>query len=138
MPQPNNLHLIDTNVLLRYLIGDNPPHAEKATFLLERVEEGSQEIEIPPVIVAEMIWTLEKFYEVPRNTIAQKIITIFCFKGVRGPEKNIILTALRSYASTKIDFVDCYLASRANEQNLLVYTFDKKDFSRLNASWESP
>ena len=138
MPQPKKPHLIDTNVLLRYLIGDDSRNAAKATSLMERVEEGSEDIEIAPVIVAEIIWTLEKFYEVPRSEIAQKIITIFCFKGIRGQEKNIILTALRSYASMKIDFVDCYLASRAKAQNMLVYSFDKKDFSRLNTQWESP
>ncbi|GJL57049.1 MAG: hypothetical protein NPIRA02_41810 [Nitrospirales bacterium] len=138
MPQPKKPHLIDTNVLLRYLIGDDPHHAEKATSLMERVEAGTEDIEIAPMIVAEMIWTLEKFYEVPRNEIAQKLMAIFGFKGVKGPEKTIILIALRSFASTKIDFVDCYLASRAKEQNSLVYTFDKKDFSRLNTRWESP
>ncbi|MDR4501158.1 MAG: type II toxin-antitoxin system VapC family toxin [Nitrospirales bacterium] len=138
MPQPKKPRLVDTNVLLRYLVGDEPRQTERATSLMERVEDGSEELDIPPVVVAEMIWTLEKFYEVPRRDIAQKLMTIFSFKGVRGPETSIISTALRSYASTKIDFVDCYLASRANEQNMVLYSFDKKDFSRLKTRWQSP
>ena len=103
---------------------------------MERVEDGSEEIEISSMIIAEMIWTLEKFYEVPRSEIAEKLLAILSLKGVRGPEKSTVFTALHSYASMKIDFVDCYLAARAKEQNMLVYTFDKKDFTRLDTRWE--
>lgn len=138
MKEPKKPHLVDTNILLRYLIGDDPPKAAKATALMESAEEGSEEIEIPPVIVAEMIWTLEKFYQIPRDTIAEKLLVMFSFKGVKGPEKKIILAALHSYASLKIDFVDCYLAARAVDQKIPVYTFDKKDFNRLSAHWELP
>ena len=138
MKQSKKTYLVDTNVLLRYLIGDNVQNAEKALALMERVESGSEEVEICSVIVAEMIWTLEKFYEVPRKDIAQKLLAIFSFKGVKGPEKPSIIDALQTYASTKIDFVDCYLAAKGNGQNMPVYTFDKKDFSRLGVPWEIP
>ena len=106
--------------------------------LMECVEEGSKEVEIPPVIVAEVIWTLEKFYQVPQGEIVKKLLIVFSLKGVKGPEKKITLTALHSYASMKIDFVDCYLAARAIEQDMPVYSFDKKDFNRLSARWEMP
>ncbi len=63
---------------------------------------------------------------------------VFSLKGVKGPERKTILTALHSYASMKIDFVDCYLAARAIDQGMPVYSFDKKDFNRLSARWETP
>ncbi len=138
MRQSKKTYLVDTNVLLRYLIGDNVQNAEKALALMERVESGSEEVEICSVIVAETIWTLEKFYEVPRKDIAQKLLAIFSFKGVRGSEKSSIVDALQTYASTRIDFIDCYLAARGKGQNMPVYSFDKKDFSRLGTPWEIP
>ncbi len=138
MKQSKKIYLVDTNVLLRYLIGDGAKNAEKALALMERVELGSEEIEICSVIVAEMIWTLEKFYEVPRRDIAQKLLVIFSFKGVKGTERPIIVAALQSYGSTNIDFVDCYLAARGKGRNMPVYSFDKKDFSRLDTQWEMP
>ena len=33
-------HLLDTNVLMRFLIGDDPPKAARAKALMERVERG--------------------------------------------------------------------------------------------------
>jgi len=136
--QSKKTYLVDTNVLLRYLIGDGAQKAEKAMALMERVEHGSEEVEICSVIVAEMIWTLEKFYEVPRRDIAQKLLVIFSFKGVKGVERPMIVAALQSYGSTNIDFVDCYLAARGKGQNMPVYSFDKKDFSRLDIPWAMP
>ena len=138
MNQPKKPYLIDTNVLLRYLIGDTPQQAAQASALMESAEEGSQELEIPPTIVAEVVWTLEKFYQVPRGLIAEKLLMLFSLKGVKGPEKKIILAALQSYTSLKIDFVDCYLAARAVDQGMRIYSFDKKDFNRLRAPWEIP
>lgn len=38
MPLRPRAHLIDTNVILRYLIGDVPAHAAGAAALMERLE----------------------------------------------------------------------------------------------------
>ncbi len=132
------IHLIDTNVILRYLIGDDPEKAARATVLMERVEDGLQNIEIPSIVVAETTWTLEKFYNVPREEIANKLLTIFSFNGVKGSEKKAIIKALHSYASMKIDFIDCFLAEQSVEKKMAIYSFDKKDFNRLHADWEIP
>lgn len=105
---------------------------------MEQVEEGKKEIELCSVMVAETIWTLEKFYEVPRNDIAEKLLVILSFKGVKGHEKTMIVKALHSYASLHIDFVDCFLAAKGKEQNMSIYSFDKKDFARLGTPWEMP
>ncbi|MFQ5456537.1 MAG: PIN domain-containing protein, partial [Nitrospirota bacterium] len=124
MRQPKKtqkIHLIDTNIILRYLIGDDPEKAARAVALMERVEDGLQDIEIPSVVVAEIILTLEKFYNVPREEIADKLLTIFSFNGVQGYEKKIIVKALNSYISKRIDFVDCFLAARSVEKKTAIY-----------------
>ena len=84
MPQSKKIHLIDTNIILRYLIGDDKEKAIRAATLMEHVEKGTEQIEISPVVVAETIWTLEKFYKVPKKEISAKLLSLFLFKGVRG------------------------------------------------------
>lgn len=138
MTRQKKIHLIDTNIILRYLIGDDPKKAAKAMALMERAEKNQQDIEIPSIVVAETIWTLEKFYNVPREEIADKLLSIFSFKGIKGPEKNSIVKALNFYISRKIDFVDCFLAAKSIEKTTTIYSFDKKDFKRLKADWKTP
>ena len=59
---PSHAHLIDTNVVLRYLIGDDPANAARAADLMGRVERAETVIIIPDVVVAETVWTLESYH----------------------------------------------------------------------------
>src|SRR5213593_3476706 len=61
VPRRPKAHLIDTNVILRYLIGDIPVQAAKSAALMERLEAGTERAEILESVVAEAVWTLESF-----------------------------------------------------------------------------
>lgn len=137
MPQPK-AHLIDTNVLLRYLIGDVPPQAAKAKALMERLEAGTEQAELVESVVAEAVWTLESFYRIPRLEIAEKLAAILLFKGVQAVQKGLFIRALAKFGSTSADFVDCLLAAKAHQRNATVYSFDARDFRRLGVAWEMP
>ena len=52
MPPRPKAHLVDTNVILRYLIGDSPVQAGKSTELMERLEAGAERAEILESVVA--------------------------------------------------------------------------------------
>lgn len=138
MPPQRKAHLIDTNVLLRYLVGDAPVHADKARVLMERLAAGTERAEVLESVVAEATWTLESFYRIPRPDIAEKLATILSFKGVQAAQKGLLIGALAKFGSTSADFVDCLLAAKAQQQSLTVYSFDAKDFRRLGVAWESP
>jgi len=136
-PRPK-AHLIDTNVLLRYLVGDVPSQAEKARALMERLEDGTERAEILESVVTEAAWTLESFYRVPRPEIAEKLATVLLFRGVRTFQKSVLISALARFGSTSADFVDCLLAARAQQRAAAVYSFDARDFRRLGVAWEPP
>ena len=56
----------DTNILVRHLTGDPPAMAARATrFLAE-----ANELLLVDLIVAEVVYVLESFYEVPRPQVA--------------------------------------------------------------------
>jgi predicted nucleic-acid-binding protein len=136
-PRPK-AHLVDTNVILRYLIGDIPAHAGKSAALMERLEAGAERAEIMESVVAEAVWTLESFYKVSRPEIAERLAAILNFRGVLAAKKGVLINALARFGSTSADFVDCLLAAHAQRKNLTVYSFDAKDFRRLGVSWETP
>ncbi|PWU24726.1 MAG: PIN domain nuclease [Candidatus Rokuibacteriota bacterium] len=136
-PRPK-AHLVDTNIILRYLVGDTPAQAGKSAALMERLEEGAERAEILESVIAEAVWTLESFYKVPRPEIAERLAAIVAFRGVLAAKKGVLIKALARFGSTSADFVDCLLAAQAQQRNQTVYSFDAKDFRRLGIAWEGP
>jgi uncharacterized protein len=132
------LHFIDTNVILRFLIGDDPPKATRATALFERVERGQERVVVPEEVLTETVWTLQSFYEIPREETAQKLAALLSFAGVQAASRDVLLQSLHIYASSNADFVDCLLAARCRESGIPVYTFDETDFKRLKVPWHKP
>jgi predicted nucleic acid-binding protein len=60
---------LDTNVLIRHLTGDPPGQARRATAFLGRAEE----LLVPDLIIAEVVYVLESFYEVKRQRVAELV-----------------------------------------------------------------
>ena len=64
--------IIDTNILLRYTVGDDVAQAAIA----ERVIETSTEVVIPTHVFCEYVWTLRARYKQPTEAIAEAIRAI--------------------------------------------------------------
>jgi predicted nucleic-acid-binding protein len=113
--------LFDTNVILRYILQDNQEMAQ-------RVEQQlvSDVCFIPVEVVAEMVYVLSKVYSVERKVIAQTIMDITNSDDIMVAQDRVVRHALRVYASTTLDFVDCLLTGYAKEERYTVFTFDKQ------------
>jgi predicted nucleic-acid-binding protein len=124
---------LDTNVILRFLLKEDPQLFQAVEPLFLQAEQGDLEIYIHPIIIAEIIWTLESYYEYSKEKIAEVMIQLVEAKGVVVPDKEVIVGALQDYKEKNVDFIDSYLVQYANKKGpLTVYTLDKKHFSRLN------
>ncbi len=137
-PKSHSIHLLDTNVILRFLIGDDPAKARRAILLMESVEQGREIVEISEAVLTETVWTLEKFYKVPRPEIVQKLISILSFKGVRMSSREALILALQHFADSRADFVDCLLGAISKLRKVPIYTFDETDFPKLGVDWKPP
>jgi predicted nucleic acid-binding protein len=58
--------LVDTNVLVRHLTGDPPRQAHRATAFLA----GQNELILTDLVLAELVYVLESYYERPRDEVA--------------------------------------------------------------------
>ncbi len=67
---------IDTNVLIRHLTGDPPELAARAT----RYLAGADELLLPDLILAEVAYVLESFYETPRAQVATTLRAVLAFR----------------------------------------------------------
>ncbi len=57
------MRTIDANVILRYLTNDIPEQAKQSGELLKRVEKGNEDVFLPDIILANIIWILEGYYK---------------------------------------------------------------------------
>jgi predicted nucleic acid-binding protein len=120
--------LIDTNLIVRYLVQDHEKHARAAGKLFEACDRGDLVLVLLPAILAECVFVLESFYQHARGDIASALDTLISSPGIEiGVYRNeaaIQLDALHRYGKTKIHFVDCMIAATASAEKLPVATFD--------------
>lgn len=135
MPDTDNetIYLIDTNIILRFLLNDHDTYSPKATAFMTEVSRGILKAEILECVLLECIYVLEKFYEIPRQEIVDRLSRILNFRGVINSNKAVFLKALFHYQKISVDFADCLLASYSSKGKTVV-SFDK-DFNKLNATW---
>lgn len=137
MKQPKKVSLLDANVILRFVLGDDPAQSPGAHALMRRLEAGQDLAEIEDVVLAEIVWVLEKRAKVPRFEIAHTLSDLVVFPGIRYRGKRVGRQALTFYGSTTWDIADCLLAARAKSRRLKVLSFDQ-DFRKLGCAWEEP
>jgi predicted nucleic-acid-binding protein len=135
MKLPQKVYLIDTNVVLRYLLGDHPEFSPKAEAFMVDVSEGKKNAEILDVVIVECVYVMEKYYEIPKREIVEKLNAILNFSGIVNPDKSEILEALLKYENSNIDIVDCILAARSSLEKI-VLSFNR-DIVKLKAFIES-
>lgn len=111
--------LIDANVILRFLFGDNE---EMLAVAAKEIESG--ETYTLPSILAEVVYVLHGHYEVERTVVRDSLIHLLDRVSVEHP--SVIVSALNYYADRNVDFVDGMLISRARLLGEKVLTFDKK------------
>ena len=101
--------LVGTNVLVRHLTGDPPDLAARATAYLA----GAEALILPDLILAEVVYVLESFYEVPRNQVAESARSIVAFGSIQTLDPGLLLRAVEVYEVHRIDFSDAYLVALA-------------------------
>jgi predicted nucleic acid-binding protein len=113
---------VDTNVLIRRLTGDPPGQAAKAARLLARADQ----LLLPDLIAAEVVYVLESFYEVPRTRVAELVRAIIAFPAIEVADEPALLRALEVYEVHRLDFADAYLVAEAEISGVnAVASFDK-------------
>ena len=128
--------LVDTNVLARFFTGEPPGMALKARHLVERADNGGVVLVVFPVIVAELVYTLESFYGMPRKEVATSLLSFLQSRGIEAVEAARVADALTRCRDRNAHFADAYLAASAVELDNPIASFDRdfdefKDVRRL-------
>ncbi len=135
MKLPEKVYLIDTNIIIRYLLDDYAEFSPKAEALMLDVSKGVKKAEILDVVIVECIYVMDKYYQIPKPEIVDKLSRILNFSGIANPDRSEILYALLKYENSNADIIDCILAARSSPAKVVV-SFDK-DMKKLKAFTET-
>jgi predicted nucleic-acid-binding protein len=109
-------------VLIRHLTGDPPEMASRATKALA----GSVELLLADLIVAECVYVLESFYEVPRERVAELMRAAIARPTIKTLDPATLLRALEVYEVDRLDFAEAYLVAQAEATGIdTILSFDK-------------
>ena len=119
MQWPKNMQLIDANVMLRYLLNDDPEMSQKSKALVATGNTYTK-----PEIIAEVVYVLKGVYGIDKDRIRKFIHSVL--DDISCAEDECIRMAMDIYSSISLDFVDCLLIAyhKVNKEN--IFSFDKK------------
>ncbi|MCI0469240.1 MAG: PIN domain-containing protein [Nitrospirae bacterium] len=118
---------VDTNIFLRYLTADDPAKYERCRELFKRAVNGKVSLLTSEMVIAELIWTLQSFYKVPKAEVIEKISVVASTPNLIIPNSDIIAEALVIYSRKNIDYIDAYnvvFMRHHNTNNIYSYDTD--------------
>jgi predicted nucleic-acid-binding protein len=113
------MHGVDTNVIVRYLTGDDPQQANRARAVI-----GQRSVFVPRTVLLEVEWVLRGVYDLPTEQIIPALRAFAGLPGVSVEDAGLVAKAM-DWAEAGMDFADALqLAAAAQCERFL--TFDKR------------
>jgi predicted nucleic-acid-binding protein len=103
---------IDTNVMIRYIVQDDPQQAAVATKLIEETCSLENPGYINCIVLCEIVWVLRRNYKLDKTGICQVIEQIMRTDKLTVEAIQLVWRALEEYKDSKADFADCLLGQK--------------------------
>jgi predicted nucleic-acid-binding protein len=118
---------LDTNVLVRYLVRDDPRQSAAATRLIESACTAESPGIVSLIVLAELVWVLGQGYRYRRPQIAAALRRMFAAEDLRVERSDLAWQALNLYEEGMADFSDYLIAICGREEKAeTTYTFDRR------------
>ena len=118
---------IDTNILIRFLVGDDKQQTKKVYNIFKKIELDKGELFVPLLVILELIWVLESVYEISRTEILDSISELLLMPILKFEHQSAIQQFTTASFGNKYDLSDLLIAHSAKMQGCeTVITFDKK------------
>lgn len=124
---------LDTNILLRHLLGDHPHQSPKATAYIQAIEQGLRQAHISDIVIFEVVFTLERGYRRSKIEIQSAVLPLVELPGVLLAGKRKFREVFGLYVERNISFADAYHVVMMQKLGLSkIVSFDR-DFNRTPA-----
>lgn len=121
------LPFLNTNLILRHLTQDDPNLSPRATALMRRIAAGDLTVRTADTAVFETVYTLQRFYRVPRADIRQALTALLALPGIQLRGKRRYRRVFALYVTYPgLSFADCYHVALMESQRLSeLISFDR-------------
>jgi uncharacterized protein len=125
------MRLLDTNILLRYFLNDEPEKAQQTLLLLEKIGRNKEKAELNSLVLFECIFILHKSYHKSPQEVAELLEPIFELRGLRIENREVFLQALDVFVLYNISFADAFNVAYMKVNDIKeIYSFDR-DFDKM-------
>jgi predicted nucleic-acid-binding protein len=131
-----NKYLVDTNILVRFIIEDDQSKYNSFRYLVDKLDYGEIGLIVPTIVIAECCWLLKSYYKFEKHLITEHLMNILKVTNI-DPEEKYAVEALTLFADKNVDFADALLSVKSRK-NIPVLTWDRKDFKRLDCEYYIP
>ena len=117
---------LDTNVLLRYVVRDDPAQTRRAAEFIGRFENVESSLFIPLSVTLETEWVLRSVYEFAKDSVLEVFVGLLGAREIRFQDEACVETATYLYRDHNADFADClHVATAFIYDQLPLVTFDR-------------
>ena len=118
---------LDTDILVRYILQDDPEQAAIAGHLIESQCTAHSPGYTSILVLVELVWVMTTGYSYEKHHIVSTIHQILITNEFMVEERETIWAALREYEKGSSDFADCLISHRNHTKGCTqTFTFDRK------------
>ncbi len=117
---------LDTNVLVRYLVADDPDQLALVDRLVAEAVAAGERLYLNSVVLAEAAWVLESVYGYRKAQILESLEAVARTRQFSLADRDAVVRALERYREGTADFSD-YLIGELNRSDgcRQTVTFDR-------------
>ena len=116
--------ILDTNVLLRFILRDVEGQYQTAKNFFIKARAQKIILIVPQIVIFEIVFNLEKYYKFSKSTIIEKIKDLL-FSSLEIEDANIFNLAINIFKDTNLEFVDSFIIAKSQIKQVPIFTFDK-------------
>jgi len=118
------MEIIDTNIILRYLVKDDESLYDEAKNIFKKAEDGKRKLLVKVVVIAECCYVLESFYKKTRDEVAESMEVLLSQKWLKV-EDRVALLSMWPWYRESMHFVDSFLIACTKIDGSKILTFDR-------------
>ena len=127
---------LDANIFIRYFEQEDESKSADADRLIHKIVSGEIACFTNTMVIAEIVWVLEKYYDWEKPDVCDNIEFILNTPNIKISERKLLQSAVKTYRELNIDFIDSYnyayiKASGSSE----IYSYDIH-FDKLNKAYK--
>lgn len=118
---------LDSNVLIRYLVQDDPVQSRKAAEVFERLLSEENPGFVSVVAIVETVWVLDRTYGLTKDEVARAIERVLQASVLVIENEQEVFTAMVAFKEGKGSFADALIVSLGAKAGCShTLTFDRK------------